>query len=424
MLAVNPMRLDGPGYNAQNEHGLKMVEADSLLAANIGITWQAQDCHFNDWCFVPSVQLGRDYMPMEIERVLPGSPRGHCLSRRYGPGELLGGRSSRAMHTIALDRIQADSRFGAEPPRIGRFYPCSQFGGLAQGCRGRKSPCRVSALHDGQLHVDCNHPLAGLTLTFHLCIESINPARSGENTRGNDLIAISTDLGPGMQQSLNDTATDFWSDTPFSRQDEGDDDAAFAPRMTPFWDSLALQQVSRFYRAQLTDGLDILDLMAGVHSPLQESGVEARSVTGAGLNQVELDANPVLDKRLVLNVNRSAPLPFVDASFDCVLIHAAFEYVIDPLRVLNEVQRILRPGGSLMISFSNRYVASKAVRIWTRLYEFERIGLLLALLRQSAAFDNFTAHSQRGLPRPPHDELAHKLRHSDPVYLLKAIKKA
>jgi len=418
------MRLDVPGHNDHNRGALKTVEADSLLAANIGITWQAQDCHFSDWYFAPSIQLGRDYMPMEIERALPGAPRGHCLSRPFGPGELLARPSPRAIHTIALDRIQADSRFGAEPPRIGRFYACSRFADLTHGYRGRKTPCRVRALHGAQLQVDCNHPLAGLTLTFHLCIEAINHARNGDAARSNDLLALSTDLGPGMQRSLHDTATDFWSDSPFSRQDECDDNVAFAPRMTPFWDSLALQQVSRFYRAQLNDGLDILDLMAGVHSPLQESAVEARSVTGAGLNQVELDANPLLGKRLVLNVNRPAPLPFVDASFDCVLIHAAFEYVTNPSRVLNEVQRILRPGGCVIISFSNRYVPSKAVRIWTRLYEFERVGLLLALLRESADFGNFTAHSQRGLPRPAHDELAPKLRYSDPVYLVKAMKTA
>ncbi len=418
------MRLDSPGHNEHHASGSKTVEADSLLAANIGITWQAQDCHFSDWYFAPSIQLGLDYMPMEIERALPGSSPGHCLSRSFGPAELLAGRSPEAIHTIPLERIQADPQFGAEPPRIGRFYACSRFAGLARSYRGRKTPCRVSALSGGQLQLDCNHPLAGRPLTFHLCIESINPAHSGQAARRNDLLALSTDLGPGMQQSLHDAATDFWSDHPFSRQDECDDDAAFAPRMTPFWDSLALQQVSRFYRAQLSDGLGILDLMAGVHSPLQESGVATRSVTGAGLNQVELDANPLLAKRRVLNVNRPGPLPFVDASFDCVLIHAAFEYIVDPLHVLNEVQRILRPGGSIIISFSNRYVASKAVRIWTRMYEFERVGLLLALLRESAAFGNFTAHSQRGFARPPHDELTPKLRYSDPVYLIKATKTA
>jgi SAM-dependent methyltransferase len=41
-------------------------------------------------------------------------------------------------------------------------------------------------------------------------------------------------------------------------------------------------------------------------------------------------------------------LPFADASFDLVLAHFLLLWVKDPLRVLNEMRRVARPGGAVM----------------------------------------------------------------------------
>lgn len=46
----------------------------------------------------------------------------------------------------------------------------------------------------------------------------------------------------------------------------------------------------------------------------------------------------------------SAPLPFPDASFDGVVLKDLLEHVPDPVAVVNEVQRVLRPGGRVFAS--------------------------------------------------------------------------
>ncbi|HLY11277.1 MAG TPA: class I SAM-dependent methyltransferase [Planctomycetota bacterium] len=55
------------------------------------------------------------------------------------------------------------------------------------------------------------------------------------------------------------------------------------------------------------------------------------------------------------------PLPYDDRFFDCVTLMAILEHVTDPYKVLREVHRVLKPGGTLIVSvpnvasFSNRF---------------------------------------------------------------------
>jgi SAM-dependent methyltransferase len=46
-------------------------------------------------------------------------------------------------------------------------------------------------------------------------------------------------------------------------------------------------------------------------------------------------------------------LPFVPESFSCVVMTEVLEHVYAPYRVLEEIHRILEPGGSLVISVPN-----------------------------------------------------------------------
>ena len=82
----------------------------------------------------------------------------------------------------------------------------------------------------------------------------------------------------------------------------------------------------------------------------------------------------------------------------------------------NATQAFDRTLFNLALAFSNRWFPPKAIRIWTELHEFERLGLVADLLAANGNFHDLATCSRRGLPRPeddPHQELPL----SDPVFM-------
>jgi len=88
-------------------------------------------------------------------------------------------------------------------------------------------------------------------------------------------------------------------------------------------------------------------------------------VIGHGLNAAELQANPRLDQHWVQDLNRDTTLPLEDASIDAALIVAGWQYLQFPEAVACELLRVLRPGGTLIVAFSNRMFLQKATRVWS-----------------------------------------------------------
>jgi SAM-dependent methyltransferase len=56
------------------------------------------------------------------------------------------------------------------------------------------------------------------------------------------------------------------------------------------------------------------------------------------------------------------PLPFEEASFDVVVAGELLEHLRDPRRVVSEVRRVLRPGGTFVASVPNAYRLKNRVR--------------------------------------------------------------
>jgi ubiquinone/menaquinone biosynthesis C-methylase UbiE len=80
-------------------------------------------------------------------------------------------------------------------------------------------------------------------------------------------------------------------------------------------------------------------------------------------HQAELKENKQLTGFVVQNLNKDYKLPFDDNEFDVVTCVVSVDYLIRPLEVFKEVQRVLRPGGKFIVSQSNRCFATKAISV-------------------------------------------------------------
>ncbi|HEX3863168.1 MAG TPA: methyltransferase domain-containing protein [Stellaceae bacterium] len=167
---------------------------------------------------------------------------------------------------------------------------------------------------------------------------------------------------------------------------DGEDDEAFyePPRLVYHIDDGAVAALTEFYRTTLPAGGVVLDLMSSWVSHLPP-GIDYAEVIGHGMNAAELAANPRLARWFVQNLNRDPVLPLADASIDAVTMCVSIQYLQRPVSVLREVARVLRPGGIVAISFSNRCFWTKAVAIWRGLDD-EGHAHLAKLYVQHAGF--------------------------------------
>lgn len=145
-------------------------------------------------------------------------------------------------------------------------------------------------------------------------------------------------------------------------------DAASDPifaRETPFpeIDGAAIAAVTDLYREMLPPGGAILDVLSGWVSHLPPEA-PYRRVVGIGSDHRALAENPFLDEWRGQDLNGNPFLPFASGEFDGATICAAIQNLARPAEVIREIARVLRPGAPLIVSFSNRCLASKAIGCW------------------------------------------------------------
>jgi SAM-dependent methyltransferase len=150
----------------------------------------------------------------------------------------------------------------------------------------------------------------------------------------------------------------------FARIDEGDDAAFYEPaRLVLHIDNHAVAVLTQLYREILPAGGVLLDLMSSWVSHLPQE-IDYAEVIGHGMNPEELAANTRLSRWFNQNLNRDTALPLADRSVDGAMICVSVQYLQQPVAVLREVARVLRPDGPLVVSFSNRCFWTKAVAVW------------------------------------------------------------
>jgi SAM-dependent methyltransferase len=124
--------------------------------------------------------------------------------------------------------------------------------------------------------------------------------------------------------------------------------------------TIAAQHEARYlWAGPLAAGRDVLDAACGVGwGTLRLLESSARSAVGIDLDAASLESGRERCRGRPAEFIEAdvLSLPFADASFDLVVSFETIEHVDDPLAALDELRRVLRPDGLLVVSTPNRGV--------------------------------------------------------------------
>lgn len=177
-------------------------------------------------------------------------------------------------------------------------------------------------------------------------------------------------------------------ETLFRRSDETPDALFYSQaRLVTHIEPATIQGVTALYRELLPPNGAILDLMSSWVSHLPED-IEFSRVTGLGMNQEELEANPRLTNFLVRDLNREPSLPFDSESFDALVCCVSVQYLTKPIEVMREAARVARSGAPIIITFSNRCFPTKAVMAWQMLDDRGHLDLVKSYLESAGGWTN------------------------------------
>lgn len=186
----------------------------------------------------------------------------------------------------------------------------------------------------------------------------------------------------------------------FARRDDAPDaDFYREPRLVEHIDATAIADVEALYRAHLPADGEILDLMSSWVSHLPPDRSYAQ-VAGLGMNATELARNPRLSSWVVHDLNRDPHLPFADATFDAAVICVSVQYLTQPVAVMRDLARVVRAGGVMIVTFSNRCFPTKAVAIWQTLDLRGHLSLVSRYVQEAGwpVVETWSSPPRRGDP--------------------------
>jgi ubiquinone/menaquinone biosynthesis C-methylase UbiE len=174
------------------------------------------------------------------------------------------------------------------------------------------------------------------------------------------------------------------------------------------------------------EGLDVADVGCGEGSMALGFLNRAKPNRVAGFDTVATDTEQLLSRARALGLVDALPpqlefrqsfpteIPAADAEFDFVYSWSAFEHIADPLPVLREIHRILRPEGCFFLTLWPFYFSAKGSHLWQwfdqdfhHLLENERdiVAEVAASDRQPRDWADYMNHEFERLNRITTDEL-------------------
>ncbi|HEX3881380.1 MAG TPA: methyltransferase domain-containing protein [Stellaceae bacterium] len=140
-------------------------------------------------------------------------------------------------------------------------------------------------------------------------------------------------------------------------------------------DDAAIAAITDLYREIMPAGGAILDVMSSWIGHLPPE-IHYRRVVGIGADACALSENPFLDDWRVQDLNAQPRLPFADGEFDGATICGAIQHLTRPGELIREIARVLRPGAPLVVTFSQRCLATRAMACWCLLDDTAQLCLV------------------------------------------------
>jgi hypothetical protein len=403
---------------------MNKVGRESIVDLMFNLKWKSGYASHTDCYQASNVNVWRDHLPNVLLDSIITKSAGDRIELRLKKGEILPEIDPKKQFQI--DARQFEHYLNNNTliqPCAGRFYPKGILEGVANVFKENIEPFRLVRLNNGHMQVDFNHPLSGKSLTLDTIIGRVENKDIERGGSSIDWIETLT-AGPGMQARWQNNDSDYFCDDSFYRDDYTPDSQFYIkPRFTQHIDDTAIEMVRNTYDRFLDEGMRLLDLMSSWQSHLPQK-TRLEQCVRLGLNEKELRKHPQLSDHVIHDLNEKPTLPFEAEYFDVVVCTVSIEYLIHPLTVFSEIARVLRPDGYFVITFSNRWFPTKAIKIWKDIHEFERMGLVLEYYIRSGRFRDLQTYSIRGLPRPREDKYYPDLRFSDPIYAVWGRKRA
>ena len=156
------------------------------------------------------------------------------------------------------------------------------------------------------------------------------------------------------------------------------------PRFCTHVDDGFLEQLTRLYRQRTTPEYKCLDLCS---SHVSHYPYEYEYVLGHGLNREELSRNGAFQGNFfVRNFNENPTIDAPDQTFDMVSMCVSIQYMQRAEELFKEIFRVLKPGGVVIISYSNRMFYEKALSVWRDGTGYSRTQLVKSYFQNVSGF--------------------------------------
>lgn len=192
-----------------------------------------------------------------------------------------------------------------------------------------------------------------------------------------------------IQQYIPRHTTWPYSASDFERSDPSSDGRFYADaRLVTHIDDRAIASLREYYSVLPKQG-KILDFCSSWISHYPQTIEDAASkgdlaVTGMGMNKAELDANDVLKNRILVDLNEHPNIadallnagvvgPSESEKLDAATCVVSIDYLTKPVEVLTSLKSVIKTGGKVHLTISNRCFPTKAVARWLRISEGERL---------------------------------------------------